>query len=165
MLVLGRPLLALSLAVLAFLASGCRGTARDGSGLGPAYAQYVTARDASPANDDLTLRRFYDAFVEALRSKDPRKAQRFYRPDAHPEARNAIRMGLQFITLLEGLETELLGVRDLGGRALLEVRETATFKFRDRPSTDKKERQYQLVRLGREWYIEPPDLGPARKRG
>lgn len=144
---------------------GCRGAGRDGDGLGPAYAQYVAARDAKPGNDEATLRRFYEAFVEALRSRDPRKARRFYRPDAHAEARNVIRAGLQFITLMERLDAELVTVRDLGGRALLETRETATFKFRDKTTTDKKDRQYQLVRLGRDWYIEPPDLGPARKRG
>jgi hypothetical protein len=137
---------------------------RDRDGLGPAHAAYVTARDARPQNNDATLRSFYAAYLEGLRTKDPAKALRFYRPDAHPEARNAIRMGLEFIRALESVNGEILELRDLGGRALLRAREQADFKVRNRVTNDRRDRTYQLVRVGRDWYIEPPDLGAARKR-
>lgn len=152
--------LAAPLVCLALL--GCS-TERNADGLGPAHALYVAARDARPQNGEVTLRRFYDAYLEAVRTKEPNKVMRFYRPDAEPEALNALRMGADFVQVLETISGEVTDVRYLETRATLRAKEVANFKFRNRPGVDSRERAYQLVRIGREWYIHAPDLGAARK--
>ncbi len=146
---------------LAFGAA-CSGE-RDADGLGQSYTAYLQARDTTPAKGELVLRRFYDAYLDALRSKDPKKALRFYRPDMEPEALNAVRLGLEFTKLLESLSGELLEVRDLGGRGLFKTRESAAYRFRGKQTTDRRDRTYLAVRLGKDWYLEAPDLGAARK--
>jgi hypothetical protein len=150
-----RPLL---LAVL--LASACSG--RSPEGLGASYAQYVAARTAGRTEE--AVRHFYAAYLDALRSKDPSRAMRFFRPDLPAEASNAIRMGLEFVKILQSVEGRVTDVRDLVDRALLKTSEQAVFALRNRTQPDRRDRVYQLVRLDGEWYFEAPDLGRARAK-
>jgi hypothetical protein len=133
---------------------------RDPKELGSNYDQYLQAMKRG--QEEAALQYFYAAYLDALRSKDPAKAMLFFRPDMQAEARNAVRMGLEFVRILQSVDGRITDLRDLVGRALLKTSEQASFSFRNRTQTDRRDRVYQLTRLGDEWYFDPPDLGRAR---
>jgi hypothetical protein len=146
------------LATLALLAA-CSG--RDPSGLGPHYERYLAARKQNKTEE--AVRALYEAWLDALRSKDPARAMRFFRPDMQAESLNSVRMGLEFVKILVSMEGRITDLRDLVDRVTLKTSETAMFRFRNSTQSDRRDRTYQLTRLDGEWYFDPPDLGRARR--
>jgi hypothetical protein len=144
-----------------WLAASCSG-GRDPEILGVHRAPYEQALAAGRTEE--AIRSFYAAYLDGLRSRDPQKALVFFRPDMPPEARNSMRMGLEFVKILDSMEGRITEIKDLGDRALVRGTENATFRFRNRQQQDRRERVHQLVRLGGHWYFEITDLGRARQK-
>lgn len=148
-----------ALLMVLFSLAACRG--RDPDALGPHRKAYAAAIQGGRSDD--AVRAFYEGYLHALRQKNPDKALQFFRPDVHPEVRNALRMGLEFVKVLQSMEGRITELKVVNGRALLRTSETAMFQFRNRKQPDRRDRTYQLTRVGGDWYFEPPDLGKARQ--
>jgi len=146
------------LVIALLLLTACSG--RDPEGLGAHYEQYRIALRAGKTED--ALRSLYQAYLDAFRQRDPGKVMRFYPPDMQAEARNAMRLGAEFAKLVQSVEGRITDFRDLVDRALLKATETATFNFRGKTPTDRRDRVYQLRKVGGDWYFDSPDLSKAR---
>ena len=133
---------------------------RDPEGLGPNYERYLSALKAKQADE--AIRFFYEAYLDAMRQKDPGRVARFFRPDEQAEMKNTLRMGFEFVKLVESVEGKITELRNLGSRALLRTTESVVYRFRDRTHPDRRDRVRQLRFLDGHWYFEAPDLGKAR---
>lgn len=147
--------------VVALGAAGCSST-RDSEGLGPSYPSYRAA--LGQGRLEQALRKLYASWGETLRTRDPARALRFFRPDMSAKARNTVRMGLELIRTLTSFRGTITDLRLLGDRALLKTTETAVFRFRGKTRTDRRSRVRQLRLVNGDWYFEPPDLGRVRKK-
>ena len=114
-------------------------------------------------------------FVQALQPRPQEnpadrtaRLRAFFPPSIPAEVENKLRIALALSLTLKKYEVQLVDVRMHGDRATALVREASVFEqsnVRFPPQDElRREREYFLVKRDGRWYIEPPDIGPIRRR-
>ena len=130
---------------------------------------------SGPDGGAATPRDALAGFVQALQPKPQEnpadrvaRARAFFPPSLPAEVENKLRIALALTLTLQKYEVQLVDIRIHGARATALVREASVFQHsnvRFPPQDElRREREYFLVRQDERWYVEPPDIGPIRRR-
>jgi hypothetical protein len=136
---------------------------------------FTFATCSGPEGGAATPRDALAGFIQALQPRPQEnpadraiRARAFFPPSLPAEVENKLRIALALSMTLQKYEVQLVDIRLHGDRATALVREASVFQHsnvRFPPQDEmRREREYFLTRRDGRWYIEPPDIGPIRRR-